>query len=550
MVLIDGYQGIFFDDLRLQLDQFFRGHGIRVHWNDIRQLLKSPGDIDRMVEPFLGGNEPLFGTRTDLQLSDFFNDSEISHITPDPEAQLNIIYGPGASLVNWNGCLIYADLPKNELHYRSHAGTVTNLGADRPAHPKAMYKRFYFVDWIVLNRHKEKISLKIDILLDGQRPDDITWMEGRDFIAALHAMSRSVFRVRPWFEPGVWGGNWIKDRIAGLSNDVPNYAWSFELITPENGIIMQSGGYLLEASFDWLMLNHAADVLGNSFPRFGKEFPIRFDFLDTFNGGNLSIQCHPRENYIRGHFGENFTQQEAYYILGAQDSAIVNLGFQERIDPLIFRQEVERSARDKTPVDIPVFVQQHLSRKHDLFLIPDGTIHGSGTGNLVLEISTTPYIYTFKIYDWLRMDLDGNPRDLNIHRAMENLDFSRKGETVRRDFISRPVLLEEGNGWQKYHLPTHILHYYDVWRYHFMGSISIETNNNLHVLSLVEGDSIMVETDNGKSMHFHYAETFIIPAAAQRYKLTNLCEREAMVIVAFIKNTMTADGNNNNFSSP
>jgi mannose-6-phosphate isomerase class I len=200
-----------------------------------------------------------------------------------------------------------------------------------------MYKRFYYVDWIVLNKHKKSLLPRIDIIADTQRPGNPVFTDGYSFRETLTAMAKSVVRVRPWFEPGVWGGQWIKENISQLNQEEVNYAWSFELITPENGLLLEYKKLLLEVSFDFLMYHGNRAISGDSAKRFGDEFPIRFDFLDTFNGGNLSVQCHPTPAYIKQNFGENYTQDETYYILECSEDASVYLGFHSDIDANTFK---------------------------------------------------------------------------------------------------------------------------------------------------------------------------------------------------------------------
>lgn len=534
-VIIDGYQGVFWSKFTAELRSALIKKGINATFFDVSKRSKSESQVDQLIAPCIGPGDPLFGRRFDGELADFFDIEKIQH---DPAAELSIIYGTGAALFADEGTeyfLVYVDLPKNEIQFRSRAGSIVNLGQSKPGCPKEMYKRFYFVDWIALNKHKAKLLPRIDLIVDEQRPDEPAMMSGTALRSALEIMSKNYFRVRPWFEPGPWGGQWIKSRIANLSKTPANYAWSFELIFPENGILLESDNFLLEISADFLLFHNNEAVLGNSAERFVHEFPIRFDFLDTFGGGNLSVQCHPRPEYMEAHFGEKFTQDESYYILDCKPNSHVYLGFRQDADCDLFRKELENSIKDGAPVEIEKFVNTLPAKKHDLFLIPHGTIHCSGQDNLVLEISSTPYIFTFKMYDWMRLDLDGRPRPLNIARAFDNLYFDRRGKRIEAEFVSQAKVIDSGNDWQLLHLPTHRDHFYDVHRLEFQSMIESETDGSCHVLSLVEGSQIELQTAAGLRQRFNYAETFVVPAAAGTYKLLNKGEGPVKVVKAFIK---------------
>lgn len=534
-VIIDGYVGIFWNSVKAELQQHLDQQGLKVSWIETADYLKAPEQLDELVEPFMGTYESVWGTRCTLTLADFYNIENLEQQVPDQQADITILIGPGAALAAWNAPLLYIDLPKNELQFRMRAGSITNLGSDKVYEPFYMYKRFYFVDWVLLNQHKKEVLEDVAVMVDGQWPDNINWMTGDTLRKGLQQLSTNPLRVRPWFEPGAWGGQWIKSHIAGVNPDAVNYAWSFELIVPENGLVFESDGWLLEVSFDTLMFAHASNVLGKHADVYGDEFPIRFDFLDTVKGGSLSIQCHPSLSYIQEQFGEQITQDETYYILDCEPDAQVYLGFQDDIDPQQFKDALENSQAENQPIDIENYVQAHTAKKHDLFLIPNQTIHSAGAGNLVLEISATPYIFTFKMYDWVRLDLEGNPRPINIDHAFKNLDFERKGEKVKQEFISRQTIISQQDSATVVHVPTHEQHFYDVHRLEFDKQIEVNNEGSCHVLMVVEGDAVTVTTAAGAQQTYAYAETFVIPAACGSYTLTSTNQKPIKVIKAFLK---------------
>jgi predicted NBD/HSP70 family sugar kinase/mannose-6-phosphate isomerase class I len=535
-VVIDGYVGVFWDNVIKSIDTEISKQGKTTRWFQVESAMKSEEELDAMLESNLGGDDPLFGKITEKNLIDWFDQEKLNHIQPDALADINILTGPGAALAGWDGPVIYFDLPKNELQFRARAGKAGNLGVKNTIDNRRTYKRFFFIDWVVLNKHKNEILPAVDIMVDEQRPDNYLFMTGNDLRDGLKAMATNVFRARPWFEPGAWGGSWMKDHLEGINKDVENLAWSFELMVLENGLLFESDSRLLEVSFDTLMFNNYKEVLGDCAETFKHDFPIRFDFLDTFDGGNLSIQCHPSPEYIKEHFGMPFTQDETYYILDCKEDPVVYLGFQEGVQPQDFHDALVYSQENVEELDVEKYIQKFTAKKHDLFLIPHGTIHASGSNNMVLEISSAPYIFTFKMYDWLRLDLDGKPRPINIERGMANLNFDRSGDTVVPELISKPYVLDENNNYTLEHLPTHPVHFYDVHRYNLKTNVHITTDNKCHVWMVIEGKSVQVVTENGITQTFNFAETFVIPASAKSYTIYNTdSNRDVLLVKSFVK---------------
>ena len=217
----------------------------------------------------------------------------------------------------------------------------------------------------------------------------------------------------------------MKDKF-DLDPSKPNYAWCFDCVPEENSLLLRFGDVRIEIPSQDLVLLYPRPLLGEKVhARFGAEFPIRFDFLDTIGGQNLSFQVHPLTEYIQQHFGMHYTQDESYYLLEAEPGAEVYLGTKTGVNPQEMLDDLASAQRGEKAFDDEKFVNRFPALKHDHFLIPAGTVHCSGAGAMVLEISATPYIFTFKLWDWGRLGLDGLPRPVPLEHVAEVIYWQR-----------------------------------------------------------------------------------------------------------------------------
>lgn len=504
-----------------------------------RDLMKSEMEILRMTRPFMT-DDILFGFVTALCLDDYFDSEKLNACRKNQDA--GVVIGPGASLLAKEGdTIVYIDMARWEIQQRMRRHSVRGLGVDNRGEPVSIqYKRGYFNDWRILDRHKEGLYDRVDYWIDTHIPDDPKMIDRETFMKGIDKTASGPFRVVPFFDPAPWGGQWMKEKC-DLDPDRVNFGWCFDCVPEENSLYFDIDGVRFEMPSVNLILLRTREVLGEPVEaRFGKDFPIRFDFLDTVGGGNLSLQVHPTTQFIRQQFGVNYTQDESYYLLDAEEGATVYIGLRNGAGKEEMFQSLREAQANGTSFDVEKFVNRIPARKHDHFLIPGGTIHCSGAGSLVLEISSTPNIFTFKLYDWQRLGLDGKPRPINIDRGEKVVDFGRNTDYVEAYLYNHIERIAAGEGWTEERTGLHRNEFIETRRHRFSVPVKHFTDGSVNVLNLVEGREAVVESPDGKFNPFivHYAETFIIPSGVGEYTIRPYGEsegKECMTIKASVR---------------
>lgn len=448
-----------------------------------------------------------------------------------PKSAVAIVLGPGSAFVE-HDVLWYADVPKRAQLAAIRQGAAPNLG--QPPGAAGTEQRLLFVDWPAQERHLRELAPRLDAYVDLSDSAEPRLVTGDVLRGTLAHVATGPFRTRPTFLPGSWGGQWLRRRL-GIQTDGPNLAWSYELIAPEASLLLHDAkGARIEVAFELLLASEADTVLGSeTAARFGGALPIRFDYLDTLGGGHLSIQCHPSQAYMRSVFGGTYTQDESYYVVETSPGATVYLGLRDDADVASFEQAAH-NAVDGHAFEPERFLQTHHARQHQLYLIPGGTPHASGAGNVVLEISATPYLYTLRFYDWLRRSLDGRLRPVHLRHAFSNLDTSRRGEAVVDQLVQEPREVRVGEGWRELVLGALPELFFAVHRLDFDRAVEDDTDGRFHLLNLVAGDAIVIEVQSGRRHALSYAETVVVPASAGRYRLTSTGGTWCKVVKAFV----------------
>ncbi len=487
-----------------------------------RNLMKPQQEIEELTQRFMT-DDVLFGFISNVSLDEYFCQDKVDEFLTESKDEPIIILGTGAAkLAAKDAPVVYADMARWEIQQRFRRHEVKALGYDNHEEtPSLQYKRGYFNDWNICDRYKHELGTahRIEYWIDSNQAGNPKMISNQTFEEGIQKTARKPFRVVPFFDPAPWGGQWMKE-VCDLDRSEDNYGWCFDCVPEENSLLLDVEGVRFELPAQDLVLFEAMPLLGEAVEsRFGRSFPIRFDFLDTMDGGNLSLQVHPTTQFIQTNFGIHYTQDESYYLLDADEDAVVYLGLKEGISPTEMIDEMHDAQKNGTEFPVEKYVNKIPAKKHDHFLIPNGTIHCSGRNCMVLEISATPNIFTFKLYDWQRLGLDGKPRPINIERGRQVIKWERDTRYVREHLANHIELLAETPHCKKERTGLHPNEFIETTRYTFDEKISLHNAGSVHVLNLAEGEEVVIESPCGSFAPFvvHYVETFIVPACVGTY---------------------------------
>lgn len=250
-----------------------------------------PWKMDEVFEKNLT-NDRVFGIMTDGKLEDYFYEDKLEAVRSkiDKIDKGNIlVYGTGASLITYGTICILAELARWEIQLRYRKGLDNWRTTKKNLPILSKYKRGFFIEWRLFDRHKQNFYDRLHYYLDLNQSENPVMASSAAFFTALNTTASRPFRLVPYFDPGVWGGHWMKDTFS-LPPNGSNYAWSFDGVPEENSLKFDFDGTVLETPAINLVFTHPQELLGERvYDRFGAEFPIRFDFLDTMGGQNLSL---------------------------------------------------------------------------------------------------------------------------------------------------------------------------------------------------------------------------------------------------------------------
>lgn len=313
-------------------------------------------------------------------------------------------------------------------------------------------------------------------------------------------MSNTLYPLKftPILKDKIWGGQKLKS-VLNKKSDLPNIGESWEISDVEGDTSIVSNGHLKGTSLKDLLKTFGSDILGKQNYRiFRNKFPLLIKFIDAKE--DLSIQLHPNDD-LAAERHDSFGKTEMWYTLQADEDANLIVGFNQDMTP----EKYLHHLKNKTLTKILNFDKVKTG---DTYFIQVGRVHAIGAGVMVAEIQQTSDV-TYRVYDWDRVDDDGNERELHNDLAIDAIDFDMP-DNFRVSYSK-----EKNKSNEMVSCSYFTTNYIEV-----SGILKKEENIDSFLIYIcVEGEAEIIA--NGKSEHLKKGETLLLPAAIEDYEISS-----------------------------
>ena len=301
-------------------------------------------------------------------------------------------------------------------------------------------------------------------------------------------------KFNPILKSMIWGGDKLRQYKA-IDTDQKNIGESWELSGVPGNESVVSNGEFAGRTITELIKEYGPELLGRHvYETYGENFPLLIKFIDARD--DLSIQVHPDDAMAQSVHGQPFGKTEMWYVVSADKDAHLMSGLSAKITPEEYVSRVENN----TITDV---LSDYKVQSGDVFFLPAGRIHSIGKGCFIAEIQQTSDL-TYRIYDFGRLGLDGNPRELHTELAKDAIDYS-VSEDYRTAYT--PVLNEDAPLVECEYFKTHLLDLTDPL------SVDVKSKDSFMIVICLEGHGELTDSE-GNVVALKQGETVLVPASA------------------------------------
>ena len=562
---LEGYKGAHLQPALDGLREFLAAAGVEVLSFNVNEFFRPKEEIDKILRDYERPEDPSFGCVFAGTLEDLIDPQKVREITSQWESmrgargtrRVVICHGVGAAVVTPRygfDRIAYCDITREQILIRAGRNELCPVGEDIPR--GFPWKRIYYVEYPMLNRHKKTLLKMIDWHIDTSSVDDPKLVPEDIYHALITELSGRPLSFKVFYMPGTFGGTEFGRRfkVPGL----PNTSWDYELSVGDNHLLIDAGGSrVLELPFYNILWEQPLRILGSySNTTYPEHFPIAIYLQDgyfapadtrDFKSTHMPHHLHPDTTYCREQFGEPLGRYETYYIVRADPGACTMHGFKDDADVDEYIEAVKHSAETKQEFDWRKYIHEHPGKSGELHQIPPGTVHGTGGRQIVLEIDTNPsresteyslflYDYCRPTYNYEKNDLTGRTQRLNLERGLDIMRRNRRQKFMAEKCRPEPVCLRQGEDWREVSFPMYYNMPYQINRFEFRTKIEDDTCDMFHCLALTLGRKARVYSKRDPANEFvlEDCDNIVIPACFGEYICENLGDGICEIVKTFL----------------